>query len=846
MRDVRGMRSAVSDVWMRAVLGVLVVAAVAGATPAAREARAGVHPIFATAMRFEAQARPAALATGDLNGDGRPDLLVANAGSNSVSVLLGDDALVLASPASYATGESPHAIAIGDLNGDGHADVVVAATLGNTISVLTGDGTGAFPGRTDVAAGSAPVDLALGDLDGDGHLDAAVADSSSGKVSVLMGHGDGTFAARVEFDTGSLPSAVAIADLDSDGLADLAVTNAGSNTISVMRSLGGGAFAPRVDLATGSGPGWLAIADWNADGSPDLLVSNFAGTSFSVWPGLGTGSFGARADHAQGAPVALGDLNNDGRPDLVCASDNPVLTLLGNGDATFTPTSGAAPWAPNANGVVLADFTGDGKLDVARTEYYAGGVTLMKGRGDGTLVGTAPNTPLIEAYSRDVVIGDFTSDGKADLAVPDGHLTGVLAVLPGEGHGSFAAPVGSVGVELYPSFIAAGDLNGDGRLDLVGGSQGGTKVSVALGNGNGTFSPKVDYPVSYPLSAVIGDLNADGRPDLVVAEAGTPGLRVFLGTGGGAFAAGVSYPSPEFPYAVAIGDVNGDGHPDLVSAGSAGYVGWVRVQAGVGNGTFAVSVDYPARDVASSVALGDIDGDGDLDIAVAANVQVGGADNRVSLFLNNGSGTFAPRVDYPVGVNPFSVVIGPIAGDGHAYVAVLSSGSGTVSVLQGLTNGTLAPKVDYAIYGWNSSGPNGGASAMAMGDVNGDGHPDLVVVSNNTKGPTSLLNTVTLPLAVPTEPPSRALALAPAAPNPAHDGTMLRFALPGPGRAVVRVHDVAGRLVRTVLDAPLTAGTHAIPWDARDRNGALVPAGLYFVELRACGARTCGRLVIQR
>jgi hypothetical protein len=179
---------------------------------------------------------------------------------------------------------------VADVNGDGKPDLAVANYDSNTVSVLRNRGEGTFAAKVDYAAGAHSWWVAAADLDGDGKPDLAVANYDGNTVSVLRNRGDGTFAAKVDYPTGSGPRSIAVMDLNGDGKLDLAVANgrspvvadAASPTVSVLLNNGDGTFAARVDLATGSHAWSVAAADLDGDGKPDLAVANHDRSTVSV------------------------------------------------------------------------------------------------------------------------------------------------------------------------------------------------------------------------------------------------------------------------------------------------------------------------------------------------------------------------------------------------------------------------------------------------------------------------------------------------------------------------------------------------------------------------------------
>jgi VCBS repeat protein/FG-GAP repeat protein len=336
---------------------------------------------FAPATNFGVGINPQSVAIGDLNGDGKPDLAVAES-SGSLSLLFGTGGGAFGAATSVPVGTSLRSVAIGDLNGDGTPDLAVANDTGSNVWVLLGTGGGAFGGTLPYGVGSQPVSVAIGDLNGDGKPDLAVA-NSGGNVSVLLGTGTGSFGAATNFAAGSAPFSVAIGDLNGDGKPDLAVANVGDATVSVLLGTGTGAFGLPTNFPVGSQPQSVAIGDLNGDGKPDLAVANSSSANVSVLLGTGTGSFGAATNFAVVAgsspfSVAIGDLNGDGKPDLAVADGNsaPVSVLLGTGTGSFgAATNYAVGSAPDS--VAIGDLNGDGKPDLAVANYLSNNVSIL-------------------------------------------------------------------------------------------------------------------------------------------------------------------------------------------------------------------------------------------------------------------------------------------------------------------------------------------------------------------------------------------------------------------------------------------------------------------------------------
>jgi VCBS repeat protein/flagellar hook capping protein FlgD len=711
------------------ILGLL---AVTPQTPSA-------EPLFAAPfLSFDAGSAPYSLGIGDLNGDGRLDLAVANFSSHTVSVLLGNGDGTFAPKTDFGVRGYPRSVAIGDLNGDGRPDLAVANACCYVVSVLLGNGDGTFGPRSDFETGGQAISVAIGDLDGDRRPDLAVANHSSDTVSVLLGKGDGTFGSNSDFETGYHPNSVAIGDLNGDGQPDLAVANGGFSldwsTVSVLLGNGDGTFGPKTDFITGPDASSVAIGDLNGDARLDLAVASGTSHAVSVLLGNGDGTFGPKSDFRSGfvpSSVAIGELNGDGRPDLAVANNgygtHTVSVLLGNGDGTFQPRTafrtGRYPIC-----VAIGDVNRDGQADLVVANSDAITVSVLLGNGKG---GFGSNIELVTGeHPVSLATGDLNADARPDLVVANWGDDTVSVLLESTG-GAFE-PKSDFGTGNQPVSVAIGELNGDGRPDLAVANYGSNTVSVLLGSGDGTFGTKTDFVAGRELNSVaIGDLNRDGWSDLAVANFGSNAISVLLGSGDGTLGTKTDF-GTGYCVCVATADFNVDGSLDLAAA-NWDRDGTVSVLLGNGDGTFGPKTDFETGSLPGSIAVGDLNGDGQPDLAVANwSYETPYPDGTVSVLLGNGDGTFRPKTDFETGGNPSSVAVGDLNGDRQPDLAVANWGSFTVSVLLAKGDGSFAPKADF--------GTGIEPRSVAIEDLNGDGWADLAVANGASNTISVLFN----------------------------------------------------------------------------------------------------------
>ncbi len=723
------------------------------------------------------------LTVADLNGDGDVEIVTSGylplTSKAKISVLPNLGNGTFDTPVNYDAGSSSsYKIEAADVDGDGATDVVTTgySTSGYaTIRVFLNRGDGLLGAAVDHHAADdyAVSDFRAADVDNDGAIDFILAGYYG--LSVLRNKGDGTFEAPAKYETPQIYSSkLAVADVDGNGFADLVSTDYYSTEISVFLNRGDGTFNPASNYE-GHGNYYgvgLVAADFNGDGTAD--ISNVNNFSVSVLLNNGDGTFptpverGYATEESPTQVVAV-DVDDDGDADLVGLSDygsGTVLVLRNRGDGTYDAPAhyGAGKTYPVS--LDATDVDRDGAIDIVAAGYSPTSgksvVWVFRNQGDGTFddpveYGVSGNS--FEAVST----GDVDADGFIDIVAAtansfSGDGDGLVQVLRNRGDGTFETAVSYETVNGQPHSITVADVDGDGAPELIAaGSEsyyGGASILWVFRNlGDGTFeTPTVyDTPGGSLTDILATDVNGDGAPDLVAVGSSSGGgsesaaitattvpvgasiVWVLQNQGDGTFAEAVGYGTGGNDASNLLAeDMDGDGIRDLVVGGSTYYGssgGAVSVLRGLEDGTFAPPIEYDTLSNYSDVAAADVDGDGVIDL-ITANNEYG-----IWVLRNRGDGTFPGRASYPISDEVLSVLTADVDGDGAEDVISISysyaSYGGYVSITPNRGNGVLGSSVDYKLgvdYPYS----------VAAADVNGDGTPDLVVVTSN--GSSVLLN----------------------------------------------------------------------------------------------------------
>ncbi|MCG3160517.1 MAG: hypothetical protein JMDDDDMK_01586 [Acidobacteria bacterium] len=642
--------------------------------------------------------------------------------------------------------------AIGDFNGDGRFDVITLAyTDQYVLAFAPGAGAGGFGAPQPIPLNFTPQNVTAikpADFNRDGKLDLLIVSPSSNKVSVLLGNGSGGFGAPMSSDLSSSPPVypgtprqTVIADLNNDRNPDIVFCEEYSARLSILIGNGAGGFNPPLihTPAETSGRGlMLSAGDFNGDGKTDLISLINGSFQFLFLPGDGTGGFGRGSTVSfvdktvtgvvSPEDLALGDANGDGKLDVVVTSSKGLSITPGNGAGGFAEA--VMPLRDQSGSIFLGDFNGDGRTDIALTSAFD--LTLLRGLGNGNFAGPLRFTSAADNKRPNTALSlDFNRDGLMDLFLTttvrnESNPVIGFVVVPGSRNTGFATPQGQA-VNLTVNAFALKDLNGDDAPDLLMSyalDPGNSGFAVALGDGAGGFgAPVVNQQGSF-VSYAIGDVNGDGKPDLVIAaQLGSASnvVKVWINSGAGAFSPGQQIAPSQTLSNVALADFNNDGKLDLVVNNDRDPS--LKIFAGVGDGTFTTLTDRIPVNLIQTFTTGDFNGDGNTDLATWRQFNCDSENGTVFILSGDGRGGLAQTSAVTLAANPKTLVAADLNGDGRADLISTHcrnvEGNG-VAVALADQNGGFTPAVNYA------SGEGGN---ILIGDINGDGKPDIVASS---------------------------------------------------------------------------------------------------------------------
>ena len=732
---------------------------------------------------------PQSVTTADVNGDGKPDVITANSGSSSISVRLNTTAPGAATTSfaalhNFSVGTKPMSVTAADVNGDGKPDLIVANYDSDTVSLLInttapGAATPSFAAQQAFTVGTAPISAATADVNGDGKPDLIVANYDDDTVSVLInttapGSTAASFAAQHKFPVEHNPNSVTAADVNGDGKPDLIVANSSNNSLSILlNTTTPGSSTPsfrfQQNVYPFNFPVSVTTADLNGDGKPDLIATGIYTNQAAVFlnttaPGSAVISFSAPQKLNVGSNprfVTTADLNGDGKPDLVIVNTNSnSLSLFENTTApgAATPSFAAQQTLSVGSGplsATTADLNGDGKPDLIAANSNWSNLSVLLNTTPAPTTG-APSFATQQTFATgsgpySTTTADVNGDGKSDLITANFYSTSVSVLLnataPGATIPSFATQQAFTTGGANTISVTAADVNGDGKPDLITANENNNTASVLLnttvpGAATSSFATQQSFSVgNSPVSDTTADVNGNGKPDLIVSDAS--GVSVLLnatapGAATASFAAQQTFPVSSAALVTAA-DVNGDGKPDLIVANANSVSVLLNATApGAATASFAALKSFSVGNSPVAVTAADLNGDGKRDLIVTNSVS-----NTISALLNTtapgaATASFAAQQTFATGSSPYGVRAADVNGDGKPDLIVSNNKGNTVSVL---VNTTTPGSSTLSFAAQKTFATGNGPTSLMTADVNGDGTPDLIVANFSGNTVSVLLNT---------------------------------------------------------------------------------------------------------
>lgn len=695
------------------------------------------------------------LSVGQFDGDNLLDVVGLTA--SSFFILHGDGLGDFSNQSSHPGLANQKSIAAADYNADGHDDIAI---VGDALQLYINTGSGNFAAGVNYQTSG--IKMITTDLNNDNLPDLAFINN---KLIVYVNKGDASFVLLGIYDGSATiwqqGTAVFSCDYNQDGLWDIGavfgsrkiyqnqnhpfITYLAPGAVFVgatnftLKVYGSGFAVNSVVRLNGTAKATTYISstelraqilssDASSVSSNDITVYNpdqnieSIVSFFYVEPGF----FDPQTVTVATQPKAgfSADFNNDTILDLAVANSgsNNVSIQLGNGDGLFHAASPATVTVSTSpRSITGGDFNGDSNIDLAVANYGTNKLTILSGNGQGGFANMAEITTGTQPTK--VISADINNDNVLDLITANSGSNS-LSVFAGNGAGGFTS-VATLTTATQPRSVAAADITGDGNIDLISANYGSNNISVFLGNGSGGFTSASPATVSVgnqPIALTLADYNSDNLSDCLVVNSGNNTVSVLLGNGAGGFtsASPATFNTDILPQAIISLDFNDDANMDLAVVNYTDNS--ILMVLGNGDGTFGSAINYDVGTQPVDIFNGDFNGDGSLDL-----ITVNYGSNNVSVLFKktvNRTNVFEDKVNYPVGSFPVGIIGGDFDGDTKKDLAVVNSGSDTVTLLKNSGSGTFSPVLEFD----TSDRPTG----IDTADLNKDGREDLAVVSSNS------------------------------------------------------------------------------------------------------------------
>ena len=527
---------------------------------------------------------PEYVITCDIDQDQQLDIVSVSSKLNSITVMMGQSNGTFANERTYFIGSNSHpsAVVSGDLDNDNWLDLVTANEGTDSVSVLFGFNYPTFQNPVNYSSDDSlgPLGIVVSDFNNDGFPDIATAFYGSRKIGIYLGCGNGSLVLRTAYSLGNnaVPWAITASDLNNDEQVDIVVSDVRTNSIGILLGYGNGSFATaRRYPSGGSSPIAVAVGDWNGDNQLDVVVANDQSGNVTVLYGYGDGTFSTvqllyTTEDFPPDSIVLCDLDNDGVLDLVLPTtllgDAKIASHYGSRAAGNQVTSRTTA-SSQPRGVAVADFNDDIRTDIAIAVPSISILVIFLNNGNRTFSYLVVSLAVFSFAPSSLDVGDFSNDNILDIVIVSSQTNDIM-VLPGDSDGKFLwGKIYSTGIGSASIALAMGDFNNDTRLDIAVTNYYTNNMVVFLGGGSEPFASVKKYETGYgsqPHSVAIGDVNNDRHMDIVVANYGTDNVGVLMGNSDREFTSMMTYPTgtASRPYCVAVADLNNDNSLDIV------------------------------------------------------------------------------------------------------------------------------------------------------------------------------------------------------------------------------------------------------------------------------------------
>ncbi len=597
---------------------------------------------------------PSAIALQDMDGDGKPDLIVLNKQDNTVSVFHNNatsgtiNSTTFGAMVNFTTSVTPTNMAIGDIDGDGKPDIVISNHAVVSVflnqSVVGSISAASFAAKTDL--NFRVTSFVVADIDNDGRMDIVGLNSSTGNIAIFHyisttagSVSTASFDPEVPIPASQFSSSLTVADLTNSGKLDILVANGTNNNISVFQNaVSGGvvnqnSFLSAVTFATAKFPYSISVGDIDGDGLPEILVPNYSAATFTIFHNtytsgnINTSTFAGKIDLAMTASsfpsaIVTGDIDGDGYVDIAATNSINIFSLFRNDPIIPPAITSISPMSGPVGTVVTITGTNFNKKSLANNVVYFGATKAVITSATANQI--IASVPVGATYSPITVINTETERAAKSIGSFDVTYNSKRSILTSD----FATPPYGGYVSQHQLTVDIIDIDGDGKPDMVTGDLTAKTVSVWLNTGtvnstlNGQFAPAVTFDGGDAITALkIADVDGDGKPDIVTINSthiisvlhniSTPGNAMFDKRNDV-----ITFPDYYYIDRIEMVDINMDGKPDIVAWSYGGSDFYVFKNTSLKQTmSFSAPSTFYAN-IGSTVQIGDIDGDGKPDITL--------------------------------------------------------------------------------------------------------------------------------------------------------------------------------------------------------------------------------------